>query len=268
MKRCFLLGLIFIFVVGCNQEEEYEFEPESNILALMQIGEDDFMPFVGTNKYIIVGRTYDITDTLESDKKEEARSVKVFSETDTFVFKPSVTLNWSNVTVYEDRAYLNDSTLYHLEIVTSWGDTVTAEAYMPTPFRIHTPADSDTVSISQQSYDPLVITWGWRHSCRNTELYTIYCIPDVDTSELDEISPLYSLPAFTTDTSYAFFLERMVFPWDFNMHYVLRVIAVTPEYIDYMGFLNPTGESCGNLSSGYGMFGGISEDSIRVFIVE
>jgi len=265
MKRYFLLGLILLVFTGCNQEEDYEFEPEPNILALMQIGELDLIPFVGTYKYIIVDRTYDITDTLEIWEKEVAKSVKVFGGIDTFNFRPSDDLIWRTATVYEDRVYLlSDSTLYHLEVVMSWGDTVTAEAYMPMPIRIHTPADSDTVSISAQPVSPHIVTW---NSCKNTKLYLTYCIPDVDTSELDNISPLYSLPSFTTDTLYTFFLERMVFPWDFDMHYVLRVIAVSPEYADYMGMQGP-GTSVSNLSSGYGMFGGTSEDSIRVYITE
>ncbi len=264
MKRYLLVGLIFLVFTGCTQEEDYEFETEPNILALMQIGESDLMPFVGTTKYITVDRTYDITDTLEPGEKEVAKSVKVFGGIDTFNFRPSDTLIWHTATMYEDRAYLNDTTLYHLEVVMSWGDTVTAEAYMPTPIRIHTPADSDTVSISAQPVNPHIITW---NPCKNTELYLIYCIPDVHTSELGNISPIFTLPSFTMDTSYTFFLQRMIAPWDFDMHYVLRVIAVSPEYVDYMGMQGP-GTSVSNLSSGYGMFGGTSEDSIRVYITE
>jgi len=58
----------------------------------------------------------------------------------------------------------------------------------------------------------------------------------------------------------------MVLPWVYDMHYVLRITALSPEYTDYFGLEGP-GSDMGNLSSGYGMFGGISEDSIRVYIV-
>jgi hypothetical protein len=261
MKRYLFLSCIFLLVAGCTQDEQYEFESESNIMALMRIEGSEY-----SWQIVLVAQTHDIRDSLDFEgDKPTADLVRVWGRVDTFNFRESSAQPWYNATEYETRPSFDDTTLYSFEAVLSWGDTVTAEAYMPTPIRISTPADSDTVFISKEPYDPHVVVW---NSCRNTDLYLVYCIPDVNPSELGDISPLYSLPAFTTDTSYAFFLERMVFPWNFDMHYVLRVIAVTPEYIDYMGLLNPTGESCSNLSSGYGMFGGISEDSIRVFITE
>ncbi|MEA3311765.1 MAG: hypothetical protein U9Q76_06060 [candidate division WOR-3 bacterium] len=195
--------------------------------------------------------------------------MKVWGGEDTFVFADSFfnedSAKWFkyNEGNYYEWAYFDDTTLYHLEVILPWEDTVTAEAMMPTSVRIAAPADSDTVSISAEPYDPHVVTWNF---CKNTKLYLIYCIPDVDTSELGNISPIFSMPSFTMDTSYTFFLERMIAPWIYNKYYVLRVIAVTPEYVDYMGAEVPGG-SVSNLSSGYGMFGGIAEDAIRVFIV-
>lgn len=260
MKRFLLVGLIVLAFAGCTQEDGYEFEPEPNILALMHTRGIQW-PYYGSYQYIIVAQTHDIGDTLDLWDAPIADQISIWGGSDTFDFYRTSDLLWFNATAYNARADFNDTTLYHLEVVMSWGDTVTAEAMMPSPIYIIMPSDSDTVQMSQASL--YTITW---NSCKNTELYTIYCIPDVDTSELDDISPLYSLPSFTTDTSYTFFLERMVFPWDFNMHYVLRVIAVSPEYAAYMGFFGP-GEVYSNLSAGYGMFGGIAEDAIRVFIV-
>jgi len=261
MRRLFILSLVLLFFAGCESVEDQVFEPEPNILALMRIG--------NSWKRVRVDQSYDIQDTVDRWGLRDAY-VNVGGGEDTFVFADSFfdedSAKWFkyNEGNYYCLANFNDTTLYHLEVIMPWDDTVTAEAYMPTPIRIHTPADSDTVSISQEPYDPHIVTWNF---CKNTALYLIYCIPDVDTSELRNISPIFSMPSFTMDTSYTFFLERMVFPWDFNMHYVLRVIAVSPEYVDYMGAEVPGG-SVSNLSSGYGMFGGIAEDSIRVFLVE
>lgn len=262
MKRLLLLSLVLLFFAGCESVEDQVFDPEPNILALMRI--DDTSIY----QWVTVDQSYDIQDTVDLWGVRGAY-VKVWGGEDTFTFEDSFYMADSAKWFKQPEGYygewgnFNDTTLYHLEVILPWEDTVTADACMPSPIRISTPADSDTVSISAEPYDPHVVTW---NPCRNTELYTIYCVPDVDTSELDDISPLYSLPSFTTDTSYTFFLERMVFPWDFNMHYVLRVIAVSPEYVDYMGW-GPSG-SVGNLSAGYGMFGGIAEDAIRVFLVE
>jgi hypothetical protein len=251
MKRYLLAGLVLLVFAGCTQEEEYEFQPEPNILALMHV-----VPFEAHR--IWVDQTYDIRDTVDQNG---VRGCEVFlhgyvGEEFFDVGRGKYISMWT--------APLSDTILYQLEVIMPWDDTVTAEAYMPTPIRIHTPADSDTVSISAQPVSPHIVTW---NPCKNTELYLIYCIPDVDTSELDNISPIFTLPSFTMDTSYTFFLQRMIAPWDFDMHYVLRVIAVSPEYADYMGMQGP-GTSVSNLSSGYGMFGGTSEDSIRVYITE
>jgi len=263
MKKMMLSGLVLLLLSGCESTEDNIFETKPNIFALMFVEDSSHW------QWIKVAQTYNIKDTVDTWGLRDAL-VKVWAGQDTFVFIDSFfdadSAKWFkyNEGWYGRRAGFDDTILYHLEVIMPWDDTVTAEAYMPTPIRIHTPADSDTVSISAQPVAPHVITW---NSCKNTELYLIYCIPDVDTSELDNISPIFTLPSFTMDTSYTFFLQRMIAPWDFDMHYVLRVIAVSPEYADYMGMQGP-GTSVSNLSSGYGMFGGTSEDSIRVYITE
>jgi len=262
MKRLLLLSLVLLFFAGCESVEDQVFEPEPNILALMRIG--------NSWKRVRVDQSYDIQDTVNLWGVRGAQvrvrgGGYVYTFLDSFYCPDSA--QWFKYTEgnYYEHPFpkLNDTTLYSLEVILPWEDTVTADAYMPSPVRISSPADSDTVSISQEPYDPHIVTWNF---CKNTALYLIYCIPDVDTSELGNISPIFSMPSFTMDTSYTFFLERMIAPWDFDMHYVLRVIAVSPEYVDYMGAEVPGG-SVSNLSSGYGMFGGIAEDAIRVFIV-
>jgi len=262
MKRFLLAGLILFVFVSCTQEEDYEFEPEPNILGLMRIGD------TVSSQLIIVDQSYDITDTV-NEYGVNGATVRIIGEQDTFNFPDTFWDPWTESWVHSiDGWYwgwidFSDSTSYSLEVVLPWDDTVTADAMMPTPIRISSPADSDTVSISAQPHDPHVVTWNF---CKNTELYLVYCIPDVDTSELGNISPIFSMPSFTMDTSYTFFLERMIAPWIYDKYYVLRVIAVSPEYVDYMGAEVPGG-SVSNLSSGYGMFGGIAEDAVRVFIV-
>ena len=262
MKRLLLLGLTLLFFAGCESVEDQVFEPEPNIFALMRVGE------TWKWQWIKVEQSYDIQDTVNVCGLRDAY-VKVWGGEDTFVFADSFfdedLAKWFkyNEGWYGDWVRLNDTTFYHLEVNLPWDDTVTADAMMPTPIRISSPAGSDTVSISAEPYNPHIVTW---NSCKNTELYLVYCIPDVDTSELRNISPIFSMPSFTMDTSYTFFLERMVAPWIYDKYYVLRVIAVSPEYVDYMGAEVPGG-SVSNLSSGYGMFGGIAEDAIRVFIV-
>lgn len=266
MKRDLLLGFILLLFVGCESAEDDVFEPEPNVLALMRIGYSS--PPSLRRQRIKVDRSYDIEDTVDRWGLRDAY-VKVWGEEDTFIFIDSFfdedSAKWFkyNEGNYYEWAYFDDTTLYHLEVALPWDDTVTAEAMMPSPVRISSPADSDTVSISQEPYDPHVVTW---NSCKNTELYLLYCIPDVDDSLFNYYPDFLFFPSFTNDTSYAFFLQRMLAPWIYDEYYVLRVMAVSPEYAAYMGFFGP-GEVYSNLSAGYGMFGGIAEDAIRVFIV-
>jgi len=253
-------------MAGCESAEEQVFEPESNILALMFITDT----LEERTQFVKVDQSYDIEDTVGVEGVIDAK-VTIWSEIDTFVFLDTFYHSDSVLRFYCNEGWygnwqtkFDDTTLYHLEVILPWEDTVTAQAYMPTPIQISAPADSDTVSISAEPYDPHVITW---NSCKNTELYVIYCVPDVDDSLYKNYPNFLFFPSFTNDTSYAFFLQRALAPWIYDEYYVLRVMAVSPEYAAYMGFFGP-GEVYSNLSAGYGMFGGIAEDSVRVFIRE
>lgn len=261
MRKLLPVLLILVFFLACEPPDEREFEPRPNVFALMK-GSDSLIQQV-----IWVDQSYDIKDSLEHFGVIDA-SVIIFSEYDTFVFVDTYRVADTVFYCYEGKyvrdIMFNDTTLYHLEVALPWDDTVTAEAYMPSPIQISAPADSDTVSISAEPYDPHVITW---NSCKNTELYVIYCVPDVDDSLYKNYPNFLFFPSFTNDTSYTFFLQRMLAPWIYDKYYVLRIMAVSPEYAAYMGFFGP-GEVYSNLSAGYGMFGGIAEDSVRVYIVE
>ncbi|TKJ43299.1 hypothetical protein CEE36_04505 [candidate division TA06 bacterium B3_TA06] len=258
MKRLLLLGLTLLLFARCESSEDYIFESQPNILALMRIKGIEHS-YQYSEQVITVNQSYDIKDTVNQYGVRGAQ-VTVWGEDGSFFF-----FSWrSPEEDYRTKANFNDTTLYHLEVALPWDDTVTAEAYMPSPIQISSPADSDTVSISAEPYDPHVITW---NSCKNTELYALYCIPDVDDSLYKNYPNFLFFPSFTNDTSYAFFLQRALAPWIYDEYYVLRVMAVSPEYAAYMGFFGP-GEVYSNLSAGYGMFGGIAEDSVRVYIVE
>jgi len=264
MKRAVLASLTLMLIAGCSGGEDAEFQPDPDILALMSVGD------TASLQHVIVERSYDIADTVSEYGLSDA-TVRIITQQDTFDFadtfwdpdsdawEPTPVEGW-----YWQWMQLDDSSTYYLEVAMPWGDTVTAEAMMPSPLHILLPADSETVSISQQAYSPLMVSW---NPCKNTDFYMLYCVPDVDTSEFRYYSSFLFLPSMTADTFYAFFRERMVMPWSYEEHYVLRVLAVTPEYADYLGMMGPSG-STSNLSKGYGVFTGIAEDSVRVFIVE
>ncbi|MBN2378254.1 DUF4249 family protein [candidate division WOR-3 bacterium] len=268
MKRILFSPLVFLLTLGCSGVQEPEFEPETNVLALMRI--DNRPEHIYPWQLIYVDQSYDIQDTVNVLGVRGAR-VEITGGEDVYTFVDSFynedSLRWEKYAEghYYDWPHpkLNDTTLYRLQVIYPDGDTVTGEAYMPSAIEISYPEDSQAISISQQVTNPLTITW---NSCKNTLYYMIICKPDVDTSEYDSYPPFLFMPAIRGDTSYAYFQERMILPWVYDMYYVLRVVALSPEYADYFGLEGP-GSDMGNLSGGYGMFGGISEDSIRVYIV-
>lgn len=258
------LALSLALLPACEQELDKDFEPEPNVFALMKATGDT------SSQLVIVDQSYSISDTLDSTGVRDA-SVKVHTLADTFTFADSFynqeTGQWEKQPQGRYWGWIDiaDTTLYSLEVILPWEDTVKGQAYMPTPVRISAPADSDTVYISKQGSNPTPITW---NACANTQLYLIYCIPDVDTSQYKNYSGFLLFPSYTTDTSYAFFAQRMASPWEFEMPYLIRVIALSPAYVAYSGYLDPMQTTYTNLSAGYGVFAGISEDSVRVFIRE
>jgi hypothetical protein len=139
---------------------------------------------------------------------------------------------------------------------------------MPSPVHLSWPKDGDTLSISQELANPHSITW---NNCRNVGLYTLQCVPNVDTSKFDSFPSFLFIPSFSTDTSYHFFLERAVMPWVYNQEYVVRINAYGTEYANFVkkGFgsgrqnlVTQKGELC------YGVFSGIAIDSVRIYLVE
>lgn len=260
MKKVLPILIILVLSLGCQPPEEQEFEPEPNVFALMRVGADF--------QLIKVERTASMADTVGdwgiTDAQVKVRNdywgeVEFLHVLDHHI--PNLPWRqWTSGEYVTTGRVLRDRYLQTLEVILPWGDTVTAEAYMPSPIHILVPTDSDTVSISRQSTEPTFITW---NKCDNTEIYLIYCTPD---EALEEYPLLLYIPAITADTSYALFLERMIFPWVTDKHYKLTVEAVSPQYYDYLGF-GPQG-SISNLSSGYGVFGGVAVDSIRIYIAE
>jgi len=260
-----LLPLLILSVIGCESTDYQVFEPQPNIFALMQVPQEASTVY----QFVKVDRSYDIEDTISSFGVTGAQ-VLIRNSKDTFLLVDSFFDNDSDKWVkqpdgwYGGEISVNDTSLYTLKVTMPSGDTVTGQAYMPSPLRILNPFDSTVVSISEQVVNPLTITWNF---CKNTQYYLVMCIPDVDTSELDNYPPFLLFPSIRADTAYTLFLERTIFPWVYDMYYVLRVVAVSSEYSAYMGFQGPGGDMS-NLSMGYGMFGGISQDSVRVYIVE
>ncbi len=253
-SRQFLL-LMTIFLLQC-QDYKQEFEPEPNIFAVMKISSPKY-----DYQEILVDQTYDIKDTLESPEFFEdvigvtGAKVTVCGLDDTFYFEEDP----FSPGLYMAYSGFNDSTLYHLEVRLPWGDTVTGQAYMPTPLEIIWPEERtcETISISAELRDSHRISW---NSCNNVSKYVIYCEP-----YFGLVSEGMYFPSFTGDTSYAFFAERNVWPWSFGKEYELIVVAITPEYDRYTYSSNP-GKS--NLSSGYGLFGGVTLDTRLIYIVE
>ncbi|TKJ43300.1 hypothetical protein CEE36_04510 [candidate division TA06 bacterium B3_TA06] len=250
-----------IFLLQC-QDYKQEFEPEPNIFAVMKISSPKY-----DYQEILVDQTYDIKDTLESPEFFEdvigvtGAKVTVCGLDDTFYFEEAP---WGldqpghYFTLYQSPLF-NDTTLYTLEVHLPWGDTVTGQAFMPTPLEIIWPEERtyETISISAELRDSHRISW---NSCNNVSKYVIYCEP-----YFGLISEGMYFPSFTGDTSYAFFAERNVWPWSFGKEYELIVVGITPEYDRYTYSSNP-GKS--NLSSGYGLFGGVTLDTRLIYIVE
>jgi hypothetical protein len=245
----------FLFSTGCEQDEDQVFEPEPNVFAVMKIGDQADIQVVN------VELTYDIRDTVVRFEVPDAQ-VRIWGGADTFDFQ------YCEDCQYMQQASFNDTILYTLQVIYPEGDTVMGQSYMPSPVNINWPVEGETLSINQEVANPRYVTWG---VCNNTGLYILQCSPDVDTSEIDEYNPFLYVPSFTADTSYLFFVERVLSPWVYDMDYKVRASAYGTEYASYVqlglsvgqaNLTNQDGDTC------YGIFSGISIDSVRVYITE
>lgn len=260
------LGIISLALLTCEPPNNQKFDPEPNVMAVMNV-QDSF-----TSQLVIVDKTYDIADTVE-EYGVSAAYVKLSGGTDTFMFVDSFynpdSMRWIKQPGgrYWGWGKFSDTVLYHVEIRYPGGDTVTAESYMPSPIHLYSPADEETISVSQAIADSQLVVW---NSCRNTALYVVQCVPDVDTSRYGEFPFFIFIPSLVGDTAYPFFTSRVTTPWITNQRYVMRVTAYGTDYASYVTFglsrgrrniLNTSGDTC------YGVFSGISIDSVRVYLV-
>lgn len=269
-KRRFLL-LGFILFTACQQDMQ-DFEPEPNIFAVAEIewfGEDWFC------LKVLVGQSYSMVDTVQNDpygfgeyglesvEGVEGAEVIITWSDDTAFFKEYVDY-FPGLHLFTGEStqpqWINDSTQYTLNVYLPYGDTITGSAYMPTNLELIWPERNnppETVSISSELLDSGLVCW---NSCRNVSKYLIYC-------EREGIlyGDFFPIPSVTADTCYPFFAERAVWPWEYDSEYELTVVGITKEYEDYLNQQSP-GRS--NLSSGYGVFTGITCDKLDVYIVE
>ncbi len=268
MKRLMPLALTVVLValiLGCEGQIDQKFEPEPDIFALMK-SSDSLLQQV-----IWVDQSYDIKDTLQGFGVTNA-GVRISSMYGEYEFKDWYIRNDTYFTCVEGKYVANiifdPSITYYLEVVYPGGDTVTSETKMPSPIHLSWPKDGDTLSLTQELANPHLITW---NNCLNVGLYTIQCVPNVDTSKYDSFPQFLFIPSFTIDTSYAFFQERAIVPWVYNQEYVLRVNAYGIEYASYVKFglsggkanlVTQKGDTC------FGVFSGIAIDSVRVFITQ
>lgn len=272
MKKMLLLVPFVVLILGCEGQIVQKFEPEPDIFALMKIDNDS--PNVSYSQRIRVDRSWDIKDTVNVWGVRDAL-VRIIPGNSSYVFVDSFFDPDSNYwRKYTEGHYyallhpkLNDTTLYKLEVSLPWGDTVTGETKMPSQISLSWPKDEDTLSIANELANPHLITW---NNCLNVGLYTLQCVPNVDTSKYDSFPPFLFIPSFTIDTSYAFFQERAAIPWVYNREYVIRINAYGTEYANYVKFglsggkanlATQDGDTC------YGVFSGIAIDSVRVFII-
>lgn len=271
MERWIFLFILVILSAGCEQKIEDVFEREPNIFSLMEIRRD-----MGELEWqsVKVDQSYSITDTVKVWGVRGAY-VKISGGADTFVmvdsFYDSELEQWVKQFEgwYCEWIYLDDTTHYTLEVALPWGDTVTGSAFIPTPVRFSWPVEDETISLSAELAAPHLVTW---NSCRNVGLYTMQCIPDVDTSAFDTLPQFMFLPSFTTDTFYPFFLARAEQEWYSDMYYYMRINAYGTDYAEYIG-PDMTEAGRGNLTTQdgdncYGVFSGIALDSVRIYITE
>lgn len=272
MKRWIPFTIVILLILGCESQIDQKFEPEPDIFALMKIDNDSSN--VIHRQRIKVDRSYDIKDTVDVWGVRDA-FVRITSGNYTYTFVDSFFDSDSGYwrKYIEGNYYewpspkLNDTAVYSLEIILPWGDTVTSETKMPSPIHLFWPQDGDTLSLTEELTNPHPVIW---NNCRNIGLYTLQCVPNVDTSRYDSFPPFLFIPSFTSDTSYAFFQERAAVGWVYNQEYVLRINAYGTDYASYVALglsggrrniLTSSGDTC------YGVFSGISIDSVRVFLV-
>ena len=260
-----LLIIFLISIVAC-ETDVLEFEAETNIFAVFKV--KDFGLGRGWME-VFVDQSHSIDDSLSGYSFSNrfyyvegisGAKVTIYSGIDSISFEEGYPSGH-----YENRMETDENTLYKLEVLLPWGDTVIGSAYMPEPVEFFWPLEEwdsithiisiDTVSISKELENPSMVLW---NSCKNVSKYFIYCEPIFSVNNI-------AIPSVTSDTCYPFFVERAVWPWTFNMNHDLTVVGITHEYEEYANQQSP-GKA--NLSSGYGVFTGITIDRVPVHIVE
>lgn len=279
MKKLLPLILLVTLILACDGQIDQKFEPEADIFALLSVRDTSVDDGLGKYQWqwVKIDQSYDIKDSVSTwGLRGASAKLYYFPDPNSYVdlidsFFDQDSLKWYK---YDHEGWyggfvpITDYDEYTLNIVLPWGDTVTGKSMLPSPVYISWPKDGDTLSISKELANPHPITWNNSH---NVGLYTLQCVPNVDTSKYDSFPPFLFIPSFSNDTSYQFFLERAVVPWVYNQEYIVRVNAYGTEYASYIklglsggkaNLVTQTGDTC------FGVFSGIAIDSVRVYLIE
>ncbi len=259
--------ILLLFLIGCEGDYQ-EFEPETNILALMIVTSANYPP---DSQFILVDRSYSIMDSVKPPPLVDSlgwlpvydyldvdgiQGCNVFLRSD-YITKFLEDTNPNRKGLYRTRMDFIDSIPYTLEVVLPEGDTVTGTLYLPSELRILAPAVGCTISLKGERKDSNRIYW---NKCRNVSKYFIFLLYGDDLISADY------LPDITDDTSCVFFAKvPFEIPPRSYCILTLLVMGITSEYQDY---LDPRNKGRGNLSSGYGVFTGITIDKHRIYFVE
>ncbi len=255
-------------LIGCEDYKQ-EFEPETNILALMVATSSNYPD----SQFVLVDRSYSIMDSVKPPPKVDSMSLPpVYDYLDVDGIQGcNVRLKGNYATtflgdtnpnrkgIYRSRMDFNDTIPYTLEVILPEGDTVTGTSYFPSKLRILAPAVNCTISLKEERKDSNRIYW---NKCRNVSKYFVFLLD----SRNDYLISSDYLPDITDDTSCVFF-AKVPFEVQPRSYYILTllVMGITSEYQNY---LDPRSKGRGNLSSGYGVFTGITIDRHNVRVVE
>ncbi len=236
---------VWLCLGSCQENRGPQFEPEPVIFAVLRAGD--------SLQKIIVDQTYGIEDSVAQSGVTGAR-VWVFGNGDSIRFSEQPDTE-GVYTAFVDTNWLAPTTDYRLQVVLPWApnDTVKAQTRVPGRFRIIAPTTTDTVRFQQLP----VLTWS---ASLGVYLYHVWIYPLTDSLGIDSL-PLYNrIPQSASDTvlnlselqSYFMLLDTI---------YIIRVAASEENTYRYMREDTTT-----NISWGFGLFGGIAEDSVKIFI--
>lgn len=244
MKK--IIAFLSGFLIFCElpQQEEYELEPV--IFGVLNPGK-----FCQT---IVVDKTHSVDDTVLSRVKgarvvvKSGRGLEIEFKEDSLT--PGYYYAFGNDWIVPDASYF-------LEVLLPWGDTVYGGTRVPSKISILQPSNFDTISLS----NPPSLIWS---SAENKFMYFVYAFPWLpDTGWIDSLPRTYIFPLLDTDTIMPLFEmgKGSIFK-EKDTLYTIKVFAIEENYFKYWYYDSTT------LSGGRGLFGGLSEDSIRVYIRE